>query len=122
MSDDPPVASTLPSGRIVRFRCVRAYAIDAVCTQCGVGCVVSSTYVVAFDGVAPPLSAGADRYELPAFMNLPGWYITPLPASSSVGSTIDHVCVATSSAYVGIFDSSDPVTITRPSGCWNTNE
>src|SRR6059036_697094 len=90
MSDEPPTASTFPSGRSVRFRCERARAIDAVCRHAGDAAVVSITYVVARDGTAPPLSSGSARYELPAFMNWPGRYITPLPASSTFESRTDH--------------------------------
>src|SRR4051812_25615404 len=98
MWDAPPVASTLPSGSSVRFRCVRANAIGAACCQTGEGPVASRTYVFALDAIVPPLSEGAERYELPAFMYCPGRYITPLPASRTVGSNVDQVCDATFSA------------------------
>src|SRR6476660_5839228 len=76
MSREPPVASTLPSGRTVRLRCVHGLDIDAVGCHAGVPWVMSRTYVVAAEGVLPPLSVGADRYELPAFMIFPGAYMT----------------------------------------------
>src|SRR5262245_14042623 len=102
MSREPPVARTLPSGRTLRVSCVRESAIDAVGCQAGVPWVMSRTYVVAAERVLPPLSVGADRYELPAFMILPGAYMTALPASRTVGSITDQVCVATFKAYVAI--------------------
>src|SRR6516162_7727895 len=121
MSDEPPVARTVSSGRIVRFRWVRGLAIDAVWCQVGVGWVMSRTYVFGDEGAFPPLSGGAERYDAPAFMILPGRYITPLAASRTWGSTTVHCWVATFRAYVAMGDSSEPAARTRPSGRTNTN-
>src|SRR5439155_23060532 len=108
----PPMVSTVPPGSNVRLCSVRGRDIGPVWRQCGFGAVMSSTYVVATDG-APGRSGSR---PLPDFMILPGVYMTELPASSTAGSTVVHVCVARSSAYVGIARLFAPVTRILPSG------
>src|SRR4051812_44855807 len=71
----PPVARTVPSGSSVSVWNVRAKFIGAVCRHLGVDWVISSTNVVAVDGITG-WSGSTDR---PDFMILLGAYITELP-------------------------------------------
>src|SRR4030081_2007499 len=85
----PPLARTVPSGSSVRLCSVRGKAIEAVWRHRGGGAAMSSTYVVATDG-APGRSGSRPR---PDFMNLPGVYMTELPACTGVGSIVVQACV-----------------------------
>src|SRR3954451_16905818 len=100
----PPVASTFPSGSIVRFRKLRGYAIDAVCFQTGDGCVMSRTNVVLEDGPVFWLSLA-----LPAFTNLPGRYMVALPPSTILESTTDQLSVFRSRTSVSVAYSDPPM-------------
>src|SRR5438552_17723300 len=80
----PPMVSTVPSGSNVRLCSVRAKAIGHVWRQCGLGAVMSSTYVVAKDG-APGKSG---TRPLPDFMILQGEYVIVLPETGTDGLSV----------------------------------
>src|SRR6267142_2207930 len=112
----PPMVRTVPSGSSVRLCSVRGSVIEAVSRQCGAGAVMSSTYVVATDCAM----GRSGSHPRPDFMTFPGMYMTELPPFITTGSTVVHVWVAMSSAYVGICRLFDAATSSRPSG--RTNE
>src|SRR4029079_4903686 len=95
----PPVARTVPSGRIVRLWNVRPYVIEPAWRNAGLGCDRSSTYAVLSEA-AVGMRPGAPG--LPDFMITPGRYITELPPATATVSTIVHVCAAMSSTRVWI--------------------
>src|SRR2546427_13291035 len=74
---------------------------------------MSSTYVLLV-GLPLPSSHAA-----PDFITLPGRYITELPPSSGLGSTVVQVWVVRSSTLVGITSSDEATCRTRPSGSTN---
>ena len=53
-ADEPPIASTLPLGRIVAFISMRACDIDGPYSQCSGVAAVSMISVVAVAGLPPP--------------------------------------------------------------------
>src|SRR5438067_13434239 len=65
----PPVANTSPVGRIVAFRCRRAYAIEPVYLHVGLASFRSMTSAVFVGGLYPP----------PAYRIFPGSYMTADP-------------------------------------------
>src|SRR6266850_1990339 len=77
---------------------------------------MSSTYVVATDCAM----GRSGSHPRPDFMTFPGMYMTELPPFITTGSTVVHVWVAMSSAYVGICRLFAAATSSRPSG--RTNE
>src|SRR3954469_10428465 len=111
----PPVTRTAPSGSNVSVWKVRAKFIGAVCRHLGVGWFMSSTNVVAVDGI----TGWSGSTERPDFMILPGAYITELPPSTAVGSTTDQVWVAMSSTRLTIGASVVAAASTRPSASTN---
>src|SRR5215470_15398287 len=104
LSVSPPVARTLPSGSVVRFKKLRAYAMDGVCRQAGDAWAVSRMKVVFEDGPTIWLSAA-----LPAFINLPGPYIFALPPSIMFASTTVQVLPARSRTSVSVAYSVPPI-------------
>ncbi len=73
----PPVASTLPSGSVVRLRNDRPCVIESTWRHAGDPDVMSRTYAVFSEGIAgaPPSDA------FPALRIFPGRYIVEEPAS-----------------------------------------
>src|ERR1043165_4624975 len=111
----PPVASTLPSGSSVSVWKVRAKFMGAVERHVGAGWFISSTNVVAVEGI----TGWSGSTERPDFMILPGAYITELPPSTAFGSTTDQVCVEMSSTRLTIGASVVAAASTRPSPSTN---
>src|SRR3982074_3236610 len=112
---DPPIASTVPSGRTVRLCSVRGNPIEAAGCQVGDGNVMSRTYAVATEGT--PSRSGSR--PSPVLMIFPGAYIAALPPSRMAGSTVLQVWVARLSTTVAIARRFDEVARTRPSGSTN---
>ena len=89
--------------------------MDAVSRQAGNGWVISRTYVVAEEGK----TGMSGSVEVPDFNTFPGRYMAELPPSTGVGSTIDHVWVATLRTRVTMASSAVAAARTRPSGRTN---
>src|SRR5262245_15974721 len=85
----------------------------AVWRHVGLGWVMSITYVV-----APTLACPSSHTE-PVFMTLPGAYMTELPPSRGLGSTVLIELPLTSMTFDATSSSEEPATNTRPSESWN---
>ena len=113
----PPLANTVPSGSIVRFSYARGKAIGAVDRQLGVGWFMSRTAVSGFAlYVSAPLKSGSAH--VPAFMILPGRYMTALMPSNGLVAMLLQVPLAGSKMRVVV---SGPASSTRPSESRNMN-
>src|SRR5262249_9232735 len=111
----PPVARTVPSGKIVRVWKVRGKTMAAVARHAGEGLVMSRTNVVGSEAN----TGMSGSVEVPVFTTLPGRYIAELPPSTATGSTTDQVCVARSSTWLTMASSAVLAARTRPSGSTN---